>query len=178
MIADKLIRQAEWVICTTWNQMRSSKDDETYTETDVDNFVEILFRECAENLGVKYNDIKDVLYGRNIEFFETKARFFNEYDLLEPEDDIWKEFKKLLTIPKYIANSANPVARFFENFEQLNLEDRITVLQQLNSTNIKLPTAPIGSEYESFLKTFDKMKKEDQYLFVKNIIHARINILD
>lgn len=48
----------------------------TVTEKEIDNYVEILFREVAEKLEVKFDDIKDILYGRNKRFFEKKARLF------------------------------------------------------------------------------------------------------
>ena len=91
MLAAKL-STCTWSRIPTWVNMRCSNPgdeylDNEYSESDFDNYVEILFREFAEKIKVKYSQVRDILYGHNTQFFEEKARYFSEYSSIQPSED-------------------------------------------------------------------------------------------
>ena len=181
MLVDQLIT-CKWELCTEWGNMRGTGDspeyDMSYTETDVDNFVEIMFRKVAEKLDVKYETIKDVLYGRNITFFELKARIFNDYDSLSSSDEDLKKLRAELKIP--VTNNLeldSRANRFISEFMELDIQDKIEVLDKFGKIRIKIPGEAYGNAGD-FLVQFRELTMADKYIALRQILRADTIFID
>lgn len=159
-----------WTVTPEFEKMRNRLNE--CTENDVDNFVEICFRQVAEDLGVKFKDIKDILYGRNIEFFEEKARLFNDSESTYYNDSELKDLMKKLKIPNTtIYSSLSPSGKFLRNFNDLTEAQKVEVLDALSSMKVEIPIDTIPgtkSEVGDFLNRFRTLSPTQKYEVVRS----------
>lgn len=180
MLATKL-SLCEWRNVTRWKEMRCTNlydeySDNEYTESDFDNFVEILFREFAESIKVSYYMVKDILYGHNIEFFQEKTRCFMEYDTITPNDDVFDEITGKLLLPvAYNPECQSSVQMFFDSFEGLELKDKVEILDRLSSAKIQLGVNNVGPG-NCFGKTIADLSETAKYQLMKNVFEAEVFI--
>lgn len=107
------------------------------TEKEIDNYVEILFREVAEKLEVKFNDIKDILYGRNKLFFEKKARLFYDETTIYSSNSSFKELKNLLVLPSISYLGINSeVEQFLDDFRSLSLKQKVELINKMSTFKV------------------------------------------
>ena len=180
MLVENLIR-AEWRQ-KYFIDMRASQEPDgeeaEYTETDFDNFVEITFRQCAEELGVKYSLIKDVLYGRNIAFFELKARIFADYESISPDSDEYSLLTSKLFIPDVSnVNRLSTITPFINYFKELELKDQIAILSQLKKAKLDVSVSSEVAEVNEFLGHFNELEQSEKCEIVRGILGIEVNLL-
>lgn len=109
----------------------------TVTEKEIDNYVEILFREVAEKLEVKFDDIKDILYGRNKRFFEKKTRLFYDETTIYSNNSEFQEIQDLLMLPCISYSGINSdVDRFLGDFRSLSLKQKVELINKMSTFKV------------------------------------------
>ena len=172
MLLEALIK-SEWSQVVNWGKMRASKYQPAYTEADFDNFVEITFRDVAEELGIKYDLIKDILYGKNAQFLEIKARYFADCEDLSPDEDEYEELTSSLMIPcVYHLKKVNTVDAFFEYFEKLCLKDKVEVIERLMKVEINAS----NFSRTDMLAAFERLSVSQKCEAIKSILGINISI--
>lgn len=180
MLAAKL-NSCTWNRLATWVNMRCSNPgdeylDNEYSESDFDNYVELRFREVAEKINVKYGDIRDILYGRNYTFFEEKARYFSDYEYIQPsEDDFERLTSKLLLPSTFELERKSTVQAFLDTFDMLELKDKVEILDRLSMAKIDFGQSNIGPA-NSIGKTIASLSEETKYQLVKSVFEAEVDI--
>lgn len=180
MLASKL-SSWEWLKVGCWQNMRCSSpceeySDNEYTESDFDNFVEILFREFAETINVKYSIVKDILYGHNTSFFEEKARCFSDYSTINPNDNEFESLTSKLLLPSTygLAKQSN-VQAFLDSFDELELKDKVEILDKLSSAKLELGLLNVGPA-NSIGNTIASLSEQTKYKLVKGVFESEVII--
>ena len=170
----------EKIISGTWcgvrfEDMRMS-DESGYKKADFENFAEIKFRAVAESFGVKYDLIKDVLYGRNIEFFKMLTELFEQYEYINKEEDE-EEFETLTRLLRIPCNEThlNVVEQFFCCFEDLSLKDKMAVVSRFSSISINTPCS-VGDKSSEFLKHFSELPWQEKCRVIEQIFKTSVTI--
>ena len=180
MLAAKLSTCA-WTRVSTWGNMRCSNPGDEYvyneyTESDFDNYVEILFREFAEKIKVKYSQVRDILYGHNTQFFEEKARYFREYTSIQPDEDDFKSLTGKLLLPStFEFEKKSTVQAFLDSFDELELVDKVEILDRLSMAKIDFGQIAVGPA-NSIGKTVASLSEETKYQLIKSVFDAEVNI--
>lgn len=181
MLVDNLLN-SEWEHVSDWENMRSSVESEEeseYTESDFDNFAEIKFREVAEELGVKYSTVKDLLYGRNIDFFETKARIFADWDSISTDAEEYQNLIGKLTIPViYFSKKVNTVNTLLGYLDELSLDDKIDILDRLSRVTLEVKTDNNKEARTiSFLEQYNQLEPRTKYEVTRGVLALEVTIL-
>jgi len=180
MLAAKL-STCVWNKIYTWPDMRCSNPTDEYayneyTESDFDNYVEILFREFAEKINVKYSQVRDILYGHNIQFFEEKARYFSEYSSIQPDEEAFKSLTSKLFLPNiFELEKKSKVQLFMDSFEDLELKDKVEILERLSAARINFGLRNIGPA-NSVGKTISTLSEETKYQLVKSVFESEVKL--
>ena len=177
MLAAKL-NSCEWYRVTTWGNMRCSNpgdeySNNDYSESDFDNYVEILFREFAEKIKVQYSEVRDILYGHNIEFFQEKAHYFSDYDSMGASEDAFESLTNKLLLPSvYEFEDMSTVQAFLDSFEHLELKDKVEILERLASAKLELGVVPNNS----MGNVISDLSEQSKYQLVKSVFDAQIRL--
>ena len=180
MLAAKL-SACTWSRIPTWVSMRCSNPgdeylDNEYSESDFDNYVEILFREFAENIKVKYSQVRDILYGHNTQFFEEKARYFSDYDYMQPREDDFKSLTSKLLLPSvFELEKKSNVQAFLDGFDELGLEEKVEILDRLSNAKIEFGVLDVGPS-NSVGKTIVSLSEATKYKLIRSVFDAEVNI--
>ena len=172
MLLEKIIK-GPWSR-VDFKNMRMS-DEDGYYMADFENFAEIKFREVAEEIGIKYDLIKDVLYGRNIEFFQTLTELFQVDEYITEDDEDFETLTGLLMIPCNIGglNTVNTVEQFFYCFQEMSLEDKIGVVSRFNNITINTPNSG-DCKASSFLSQFSELSCQEKCSIIEQIFKTSI----
>ena len=178
MLANDLIHR-EWTTFKDWYKMRGDsrfEENLRFTERDFDNFVEIIFRQIAEALGVKYNNIKAILYGKNIQFFEEKARIFSESSDITELSDECKKLKTILCVPDInFKQEIDYLRNYLDDFNDLKVEDKIAVLEYFQKVNIKVNGNGETLDVRKFLTFFSELNKLEKCKALKQIFNVELD---
>lgn len=180
MLAAKL-STCVWNRVPTWVNMRCSNPGSEYvyneySESDFDNYVEILFREFAEKIKVKYSQVRDILYGHNTQFFEEKARYFSEYSSIQPDDDDFRSLTSKLLLPStFEFEKKNNVQAFLDGFDELGLEEKVEILDRLSRAKIEFGIMNVGPA-NNVGKTIEALSENTKYQLIKNVFDAEVSI--
>lgn len=180
MLAAKL-SSCTWNRVPTWVNMRCSNPgdeylDNEYSESDLDNYVELLFREVAEKINVKYGYIRDILYGRNSTFFEEKARYFSDYAYIQPSEDEFESLTSKLLLPStFELEKKSTVQLFLDSFNELELKDKVEVLERLSMAKLEFGLLNVGPA-NSVGKTIASLSEETKYQLVKSVFESEVKL--
>ncbi len=180
MLAAKL-NSCTWSRVPTWVNMRCSDPgdeylENQYSESDFDNYVELLFREVAEQMKVNYSGVKDILYGHNTRFFEEKARYFSNYDFMGVREDEFESLTSKLLLPSiFELEKKSTVQAFLDSFDMLELKDKVEILDRLSMAKIDFGQLNIGPA-NSVGKTIVSLSEETKYRLVKSVFEAEVDI--
>lgn len=180
MLAAKL-STCVWNKVTTWVDMRCSSPGEEYeyneySESDFDNYVEILFREFAEKIQVKYSQVRDILYGHNTLFFEEKARYFSEYESIQPNEDDFESLTNKLFLPKVgqLETQSN-VQAFLDSFDELELKDKVEILDRIASAKLEIGQ-PTSGPATCVKNSISALPEQDKYKLIKSVFETEVRI--
>ena len=180
MLAAKL-SSCTWSRLATWVNMRCSSPaedylDNDYTESDFDNYVEIVFREFAERIKVKYSQVRDILYGHNIQFFEQKARYFSDYEYLQPRDQDFESLTSKLLLPNvFELTKKDNVQAFLDSFDKLELKDKVEILHRLSRARLDIELLDVEL-VNSLQNTISSLPEHVQYQLIKSVFEAEVVI--
>ena len=108
-----------------------------------------------------------MFYGKNIDFFETKARIFADVDEITEDGDEYKELVAKLLIPNTSRISTRSGAeRFLAHFEELSIQDKIEIVNRLSKAIIKLPMVCT----EGTISDFNELKQSEKCEVVKSFL--------
>lgn len=182
MLAIKL-STCTWIktLPSDWKKLRGTDSceelsEKEYRESDFDNFVEILFREFAEKIKVRYCDVRDILYGHNIDFFEYKAKYFSEYDAMQSNEADFKTLTNLLLLPNVCElEKKSSVQAFLDSFNDLRLEDKVEILERLSNAKIEM-----GQSYYGLVtgvrNVIGSLTEQEKYKLVKSVFDSEVVI--
>lgn len=181
MLLKSLIYDCIWESCSSFENMRGTYDEEfeeySYAESDIDNFVEIVFRQVAEELKVKFSDVSDILYGRNRDFLEKKAKYFENNEVLCESEDEYSVLMYSLKIPSVSNLRCSPVDRFIKEFRELKTEEKAEVLTRIDKAKIYLLTKDMEQiSDDAFWTGYVNLSEKDKCNVINSIKHTRIDL--
>ena len=157
------------------------------TKNEIEQFAKVEFYKAAERLQIKYDVIKDLLYGKNIEFFKEVERLFaqiDEEDETEIEVTPIKEDKSCidytligtsLLVPYRGDETCTVVDIFLETFEKLGLTEKVQVLRAFQKGKLSVYAAAdiFGDKYDCINK-FNALNMDDKCEVAERILTSDV----
>lgn len=104
-------KKIRWTHVIDWSNLTTTScdilDGYDVSESDVDEFVENIFKEVARNLNIPYKEIKPILDEKNSAFYSAKVIVFKTYGNMKAQHPILLKLESLLTIPEFIPDYNN-----------------------------------------------------------------------
>ena len=140
------VKKFGWVGVEDWSSLTESVptiDDGLYVGyMDIEDFVENLFREIANQLNIPYKELKPVLVEKNAEFYKERTRMFGIYDGFDKSHVLLYSLKSMLRIPDISSIPAemrkSNVERIVDDFANLSDDEKKEVMQQLGVVPIQI----------------------------------------
>lgn len=146
-----------WKKVTDWSELTSSykiiaKYNLEYyvSSTDVDVFVENVFRDIARKLDIPYKELKPILMAENKAFYTLKKRLFKIYKGCGGASPNLIGLQKTLRIPDIsnieTAVTKDNVSSCLKLFEELSDIEKAVFLQKIGKINIKIERFAVETE--------------------------------
>ena len=111
-------------------------------KSDVENFVENVFKDLARKLNIPYTELEPILIEENSAFYSTKDRLFKKYKGLSKTNLRLLELEKMLKIPEVTTVpdnvSQSNVDKILTDFFALSDIEKIEVLQRIGTVSVKV----------------------------------------
>lgn len=136
----------KWVHVPDWGELTRTHFNScgaAYVgESDVESFVENVFRGVARRLNIPYTELEPILKEENSAFYSTKKRIFEQFSGVSTTHPRLLELKKLLRIPDVTTVPDNAdqskVDKFLTDFSALTDGEKLKVLQRLGIVSVKV----------------------------------------
>ena len=140
----KQIRQLEWSNFTDWEDISRTNKGEMgglyISKSDIENFVENIFREVARQLNIDYSEIEPILIEENSAFFKAVDAAYGSYKGLGKEAEPFSSIKKMLRIPTVssVQKKECNVEKILKDFETLTEVEKVEVLERLKLISVHI----------------------------------------
>ena len=115
-------------------------------ETDVDVFIENIYRDISRKLSIPYEDLSSILTAENSAFYKLKNRLFKLYNAYSRKSTKLIELLDTLRVPDIsnveISVTANNVSICLIMFESLTDMEKALFLQRIGKIHIKVEHFP------------------------------------
>ena len=133
----KGISKLNWVPVTDWNELAQTYFDFWGTpfvsKTDIEIFIENIFRDIARKLNLSYNDINKIQKEENSAFYKTmKSLFQNFFSYFNKNVHSLLALEKMLRVPAVDSIKNNYVEKILHEFSLLKDTEKIEVLKNWN----------------------------------------------
>lgn len=132
------IRNLKWISVTDWSELPQTyslhRNKFYVCESDVDSFVDNVFKDVSRRLNMSYSELKPILETENSAFYSTKDRLFRECEAIPKNHARLLELENLLQIPDITPKSN--VEKILNDFSTLTDIEKLEVLQRLGLVNI------------------------------------------
>lgn len=143
------VKKFGWMEVADWSKLTATVptiDDGLYVgEMDLDEFVENVFKECARQLNIPYEELRPILEEKNRAFYEEKERIFETYTAFAKSHVLLYPLKSLLKVPDISSIPAemlkSKVEKILDDYSSLSEEEKMEVLQRLGLINVKCKTS-------------------------------------
>lgn len=150
----KDVKSLSWRKVTDWSELSESYIGflglRYVCETDVNVFVENVFRDIARKLGIPYEQLKPVLQDENSSFYTLKKRLFAAYPGLDKMSTCLIELEDTLRVPDIIGVknvvSDDNVSNCLKMFEELSNIEKMVFLQKIGKINVKIEYFAVQEE--------------------------------
>ena len=141
------VKKLKWVPVSDWSELTMT-DYTCFGETvfvgksDVEGFVENIFRDVARKLNIPYAELEPILKEENAAFYSTMNRIYHQFYGVAKAHPALIELEKLLripdvtTVPEHTGNSI--VDKFLIAFSALSDREKLEILQRLGKVSIKV----------------------------------------
>lgn len=150
----KDVTSLPWKKVTDWSELSASEidflGDRCVCETDVNVFVENVYRDISRKLNIPYEHLKPILKDENEAFYTLKGRLFKGGSRYEKKNSILIELENTLRVPD-ISNIENDVIEdkvgiCFKLFEELSDIEKTIFLQKIGKINVKIECFAVQTE--------------------------------
>ncbi len=150
----KDVMSLPWKQVTDWSELSASIEnwigDRFVGETDVNVFVENVYRDIARKLNIPYVQLKPILNAENAPFYSLKNRLFNDCNGYGKKNSNLIELENILRIPDIskVDNDADTdnVSACLKMFEELSNAEKILFLEKIGKINVKIEYCAVQSE--------------------------------
>lgn len=150
----KDVTSLPWKKVTDWSELSASYENWLFgcyvTETDVNVFVENVYRDISRQLNIPYEQLKPILTVENEAFNTLKKQLFkNGKTVFYKKDTKLIELENTLRVPD-ISNIENvvedKVSICFKLFEELSDIEKTVFLQRIGKINVKIECFAVHTE--------------------------------
>ncbi len=142
----KDVRNLPWKKVEDWSELSAShfnwRRNSFVCETDVDMFVENLYRDIARQLNIPYEKLQPILVAENEPFNSLKARFFEKWEGAIKTCPALIELEKTLRIPDVSkiknCDATDKVSTCWKMFEELSDTEKMLFLEKIGRINVKI----------------------------------------
>ena len=143
-----------WKKVTDWSELSASSEDcwgKYYVcATDVDIFVENIYRNISRKLNIHYEELKPILMAENGAFYTLKNRLFKAYSGYGKSNTRLMELQNTLRVPD-ISNiedavTADNVSICLKLFKELSDIEKMVFLQKIGKINVKIERFAVQEE--------------------------------
>lgn len=143
---EKDVTSLSWKKVTDWSELSATYENRWgecfVSETDVDVFVENVYRDIARQLNIPYEQLKPILTAENGAFNTLKKRLFKAYTGYAKKNAQLIELENTLRVPDIskIENivTEDKVSICFKLFEELSDIEKMVFLQKIGKINVKI----------------------------------------
>lgn len=140
------VKNLKWVPVADWSELTMTNfniwDDASVGKSDVESFIENVFRDVARKLNIPYTELKPILKEENSAFYSTKDRLFNQFSGVPKAHSRLLQLEKMLRIPDVTTVPDNAdqskVDKFLTDFSALSDREKLEVLQRLGTVSVKV----------------------------------------
>lgn len=140
------VKNLKWVSVLDWSELTMTHfnrwDKAFVGQTDVDSFVENVFKDVARKLNIPYTELEPILNEENSAFYSTKERLFKKYSGVSKDYLRLLELEKMLRIPDVTSvpdsTTQSNVEKFLADFSALNDREKLEILQRLETVSVKV----------------------------------------
>ena len=150
----KDVTSLPWKKVTDWSELSASNvdwlGDRFVCATDVNVFVENVYRDIARQLNIPYEQLKTILKAENGAFYTLKERLFKACSGYGKKNSQLIELENTLRVPD-ISNienvvTENKVSVCFKLFEELSDIEKMIFLQKIGKINVKIERFAVQTE--------------------------------
>lgn len=150
----KDVTSLPWKKVTDWSELSASNEywlgDRFVCATDVNVFVENVYRDISRKLNIPYEQLKPILKDENEAFYTLKERLFKACFRYGKKDSLLIELENTLRVPD-ISNIENAVIEdkvgiCFKLFEELSDIEKTIFLQKIGKINVKIERFAVQTE--------------------------------
>lgn len=148
--------EAKDVLSLPWKKVTDFSDlSETYVDlvgdsyvckTDVDVFIENIYRDISRKLNIPYEDLNPILTAENNAFYKLKKQLFKKYNGFSRDSTRLVKLLNTLRVPDIsnveISVTANNVSVCLKMFESLTDMEKTLFLQKIGEIDIKVEHFP------------------------------------
>ena len=148
--------EAKDVLSLPWKKVTDFSDlSETYVDlvgdsyvckTDVDVFIENIYRDISRKLNIPYEDLNPILTAENNAFYKLKKQLFKKYNGFSRDSTRLVKLLNTLRVPDIsnveISVTANNVSICLKMFESLTDMEKTLFLQKIGKIDIKVEHFP------------------------------------
>ena len=150
----KDVTSLSWKKVTDWSELSATNEncwgDRFVSATDVDVFVENVYRDIARQLNIPYEQLKPILMAENGAFNTLKERLFKAYTGYATKNAQLIELENTLRVPDIskIENivTEDKVSICFKLFEELSDIEKTVFLQRIGKINVKIERFAVQTE--------------------------------
>lgn len=150
------IRNLNWIPVRDWSSLPATgmAISQYVTKTDMENFVEMIFREKARKLHIPYTEIESILKDENTPFYSTLNTTFERVDYM----GLSRASEKVLTLQDMLRvpdvhsipdEEKLSVEKFLHNFATLTNTEKVEVLQHLGNISITFEMDTIPEQFQN-----------------------------
>lgn len=140
-----------WKKVSDWSELSASNEDfwgnYFVCSTDVNIFVENIYRDISRKLNISYEQLKPILMAENEAFYTLKERLFKVYIGYSKNNTQLIELQNTLRVPD-ISNveTADNVSICLKLFEDLSDIEKTIFLQKIGKIRIKVECFAVQTE--------------------------------
>ena len=145
-----------WKKVTDWSELSASNEgrwgDYFVCATDVDVFVQNIYRDFARKTNIPFNELKPILEAENSAFYSLKEKLFKAYTGYSRTHARLRELENTLRIPD-ISNiketvREDDVSKCLKLFNGLSDIEKTMFLQKIGKINIKVERCAVDVDTE------------------------------
>lgn len=140
------VRNLKWVPVSDWSELTRTSfntfEDAFVGKSDVESFVENVFKDVARKLNIPYSELEPILKEENSAFYSTKDRLFRQSNFISKNCSCLVELERMLRIPDVtnVLHNVNQstVDKVLTDFSALTDREKLEVLQRLGTVTVKI----------------------------------------
>ncbi len=144
----KDVRKLPWTKLTDWTELPATYTADGFVgETDIDVFLENVYRDISRKLNISYELLLPILKEENEAFYNLKEQLFKRsYFSYGKENVDLLYLQDTLRVPDISSIHKDKVSICFEMFEDFSDMEKIEFLQKIGKINVKIECLSVQAE--------------------------------